>query len=110
MAGLVMVPDIAFAKGTVTGRVVNKDTGEPMDYVTVQVLDTKTNKPLNISVMTDENGAFTLPGLSDGSYLVKVMNVGSIDQTRPAEVKGADIDLGTIRLADDHKEIGRAHV
>lgn len=103
MAGLVMVPDIAFAKGTVTGRVVNKDTGEPMDYVTVQVLDTKTNKPLNISVMTDENGAFTLPGLSDGSYLVKVMNVGSIDQTRPAEVKGADIDLGTIRLADDHK-------
>ncbi len=103
VAGLLMVPGIMAAKGTVTGKVINKGSGEPMDFVTIQIVDSKTNKPLNVSVMTDENGVFKLSSIPDGSYIVKVMNVGSVNQDRPAKVAGGDVDLGIIRLADDSK-------
>ena len=100
---MVAVPVLLYAKGSVTGVVVNKETGDPMDFVTVQVVDSKTNKPLNISVSTADDGSFRLPSLPDGSYVVRVMNVGSVNQDRPVDVAGADIDLGVIKLADDSK-------
>lgn len=61
------------------------------------------SKPLPIGTNTDENGVFILKGVKDGKYIVKISNVGSIDQERPVEVKKDDIDLGTLRLADDTK-------
>lgn len=91
------------AKGNITGTVSNKSTGEPMDFVTVQIFNAATGKPLQISTSTDEKGHFTLKGVPDGNYIVKVMNVGSVNQERPVGVKGADIDLGDIHLADDAK-------
>lgn len=100
---MVAVPALLYAKGSVTGVVVNKETGDPMDFVTVQVVDSKTNKPLNISVSTADDGSFRLPSLPDGSYVVRVMNVGSVNQDRPVDMDGADIDLGVIKLADDSK-------
>ena len=100
---MVAVPALLYAKGSVTGVVVNKETGDPMDFVTVQVVDSKTNKPLNISVSTADDGSFRLPSLPDGSYVVRVMNVGSVNQDRPVDVAGTDIDLGVIKLADDSK-------
>ena len=91
------------AKGNITGTVSNKSTGEPMDFVTVQIFNAATGKPLQISTSTDEKGHFTLKGVPDGNYVVKVMNVGSVNQERSVGVKGADIDLGEIHLADDAK-------
>lgn len=91
------------AKGNITGTVSNKSTGEPMDFVTVQIFNAATGKPLQISTSTDEKGHFTLKGVPDGNYVVKVMNVGSVNQERPVGVKGTDIDLGEIHLADDAK-------
>ena len=91
------------AKGNITGTVSNKGTGEPMDFVTVQIFDAASGTPLQISASTDENGHFTLKGVPDGNYVVKVINVGSVNQERNVGVKGSDIDLGNIRLADDAK-------
>lgn len=91
------------AKGNITGTVSNKSTGEPMDFVTVQIFNAATGKPLQISTSTDEKGHFTLKGVPDGNYVVKVMNVGSVNQERSVGVKGTDIDLGEIHLADDAK-------
>ena len=39
----------------------------------------------------------------DGNYIVKVTNVGSVAQERHANVKGANVALGKISLADDAK-------
>ncbi|MCM1370202.1 MAG: TonB-dependent receptor [Candidatus Amulumruptor caecigallinarius] len=103
MAGALSAPFMLFAKGDVSGRVINKTTGNAMDFVTVQIFDSATGKPLNVSVNTDENGYFVIPGVKDGNYVVKVTNMGSIDQDRPVSVAGSNIDLGTIRLADDAK-------
>ena len=93
----------ASAKGTLTGNVVNKITGEPMDFVNIQLIEAKTGKALAIGTSTDENGRFVLPDVPDGEYLVKISNIGSVDQERPASVKGGSVDIGTVRLADDSK-------
>ncbi|MBD5304507.1 MAG: TonB-dependent receptor [Bacteroides sp.] len=103
IAAAFAVPLMAAAKGNVTGSIVNKSTGEPMDFVTIQVFDSTGKKPLQIVASSDENGNFTLTGVPDGSYIVKIMNVGSINQDRPVKISGGNVDLGTIHLADDSK-------
>lgn len=101
--GLLCLTFAVYGKGSVTGHVVNKGTGEPMDFVTIQVIDSKTGKPLQLSISTDDEGNFTTPELKDGVYVIKIINVGSIDQERPVEIKGGNIELGKISLADDSK-------
>lgn len=103
ISGLLASPLLLLAKGTVTGKVINKDSGDPMDYVTVQLIDAKTGKALSLGATTDENGSFSIPGIEDGKYLVRVTNVGSIEQDRPVTITGADVNIGTVKLADDAK-------
>lgn len=101
--GMLSVPSLLLAKGTVTGTVINKYSGDPMDFVTVQIFNSRTGKPLQITSITDEAGNFSLANVPDGSYIVKITNVGSVNQERSVKVAGADISLGKITLADDTK-------
>lgn len=90
------------AKGNISGTVLNNDSGEPMDFVTIQLFD-KNGKPMQINTVTDDAGYFSLEGVPDGSYTVHITNVGSVNQERPVTVKGGDVSLGEISLADDAK-------
>lgn len=99
---IAFTPACIFAKGNVSGKVINKSTGEPMDFVTVQLLDSK-GKPLAIGTSTDLDGNFILNNVKDGNYIVKISNIGSIDQERPITISGANIWLDDIKLADDTK-------
>lgn len=94
---------MASAKGNITGTVVNKESGEPMDFVNIQLIDGKTNKPLAIGTSTGDDGIFTLVDVADGPYLVKVTNIGSVMQERPVTISGGNVDVGVIHLADDAK-------
>lgn len=98
-----MTPALFWAKGNLTGTVVNKSTGQPMDFVTVQIFDSNTNQPLNISASTAEDGTFTLNDIPDGNYVVRIMNVGSVNQERPVKISGQNASIGTVHLADDTK-------
>ena len=100
---LCMATLTALANGDITGKVLNKATGEPMDFVNVQLINAKTGKPLPIGTNTDENGNFSLKGVADGKYIVRISDLGSVAQEREANVVGGKIDLGTIRLAEDSK-------
>lgn len=93
----------AAAKGTISGSVVNKTTGEPMDFVNIQLIDAKTGKALAVGTSTDLEGNFILPDVNDGDYLIKVSNIGSINQERPVKITGSDVNIGTVHLADDAK-------
>lgn len=93
----------ALAKGDISGKVINKETRKPMDFVNVQLFNANTGKPLPIGTSTDENGIFVLKGISDGKYIVKITNVGSVDQEREATISGGNFNLGDINLADDAK-------
>ncbi|MDE5849175.1 MAG: TonB-dependent receptor [Muribaculaceae bacterium] len=93
----------AFAKGDISGTVINKTTGEPMDFVNIQLINAKTGKPLPIGTNTDDKGIFSLKGVADGKYIVRISDLGSVPQEREATVAGGNIDLGAIRLAEDSK-------
>lgn len=101
LAGI--LPLTAYAVGDVTGKVINKDSGNPMDFVTVQLIDAVTGKPLPIGTNTDEEGSFTLKKIKDGKYIVKISNIGSIAQERTITVEGGNVSIGTVKLADDAK-------
>lgn len=103
LAGMIVSPAVLCAKGTVTGKIINKSTGEPMDFVTVQVFDANGKNPLQVIAMSDAEGRFSLSIPDNGSYVVKLSNIGSINQERPVTISGDNVDLGTIRLADDSK-------
>ncbi|MCH5225631.1 MAG: TonB-dependent receptor [Muribaculaceae bacterium] len=101
-AFLALLPSLLFAKGNISGKVVNKSTGEPMDFVTIQLL-TPQGKPLAIGTSSDIDGTFTLQNVGDGEYILKVSNIGSVDQERTVKISGSDVSLGDIKLADDTK-------
>ncbi|MDE7382155.1 MAG: carboxypeptidase-like regulatory domain-containing protein, partial [Muribaculaceae bacterium] len=73
------VPFFLYAKGDISGTVINKQTGEPMDFVNVQLVTSK-GVALPIGTSTDSNGKFTIKNVADGSYIVKITNIGSIEQ------------------------------
>jgi outer membrane receptor protein involved in Fe transport len=102
-AAALLLPLSILADGTVTGKVVNNETGQPMDFVMVQLVDAKTNKPLTIGAQTDENGSFTLKAVPNGNYIVRITNIGSVSQERDITVSNNTIDLQDIALADDVK-------
>lgn len=92
----------ASAKGTVSGQILNKGTGEVIDFANVQLLDEK-GKALPIGATADEQGKFVIADVPDGNYIVKVTNIGSVPQERPIVVKGGEVAVGVIKLADDSK-------
>lgn len=96
------VPALAWADGSVTGIAYSKETGAPLDFATVQLLDAK-GKPLTIGTMTDESGRFILENVPDGSYIVRISSVGSVDNERPVTIAGDSKDIGAVRLAEDSK-------
>ncbi len=66
--------------GKITGVVLNKETGEPMEYVNVIVEDT------HLGAMTDANGKFFILNVPPGSYKVRAESMG-FSQQRQTEVK-----------------------
>lgn len=95
-------PLLSMADGQITGTAISKQSGEPMDYATVQLLDSK-GKPLTIGTMTDDAGHFVLTDVPDGSYIVRISSVGAIDNERPVTVAGNSTDIGSIKLSEDSK-------
>lgn len=91
------------AKGTVTGSVVNKTNGEPIDFANIQLYDAKTGKALPIGCTADAEGKFSIPDVPDGKYMLKATNIGSVSQERPVTVSGGNVSVGKIALADDTK-------
>lgn len=102
VAAFALLPLILCAKGNITGKILNKSTGAPMDFVTIQLLDSK-GKPLPIGTATDFDGNYVLQNVSDGNYILKVSNIGSVDQERQVTIEGQNIVIPDIHLADDAK-------
>ncbi len=99
---LFTLPALNYAKGNISGRVINQSTGEPMDFVNIQLLDTE-GKALPIGASTDDTGRFTITAVNDGNYIVRITNIGSVEQERPVKVGNEDVNMGTITLHDDSK-------
>lgn len=99
---LAFSPLFAFADGVVSGKAVNKTDNTPLDFATVILLDSA-GKSTGLGTETDLDGNFSIPAVPDGNYTLKVSYVGNVDQERPVKVSGKDVNVGTLRLANDTK-------
>ena len=71
----------AAAQGVVKGKVLDKNTNEPLEFINVVVSKRGDAKILK-GALTDVSGSFSLSGLADGNYTLKVSFTGYKDLTR----------------------------
>jgi len=90
-------------KVKVTGKVIDKGTNQPLEYSTISLVNTTTNK-VTAGGITDAKGDFSFDA-TPGVYNVKVEFISF----KPTEIKAKTIkentNLGTISLQDDSTKL-----
>ncbi len=87
------------AGGTVTGKLVDATTNQPLDFASVSLTNKadKTNK----GIQTDLNGNFKVSGLKAGTYLFKATFIGYLTYTKDSiriTAAGNTINLGNVKV------------
>jgi outer membrane receptor protein involved in Fe transport len=100
--------------GSVTGLIVDKQTGQPLEYanVTIHRIKEKDTVLVNGSI-TDAKGNFTINDLSVGKYIVKVGYVGYNTLVLPEfsiAPKIRKLNLGTINIDPSAENLKEATV
>ncbi len=80
------------AQGLVKGKVLDKQTSEPIGFVTVSVMQESTGKLVG-GGMTDVDGNFQVKGLKDGKYTLGLKYMGYKEVKRP------------VAITPDHREV-----
>ena len=102
-ATALMIAANAYADGNIRGTVFSKNSTEPLDFVSVQLVNPTTGVPMQIGTMTDENGIFVIERAPAGTYIIRFSNIGSITQEREIRIGDSEVNIGRIELADDAK-------
>lgn len=95
---------------TVTGRVLDSDTGDSIASATVAVWRSR-DESLATGAVTENNGVFTIEGLRGGRYYIVISFVGyASKRIDDVEVGGETVDLGTIEIEPDVAALGEVQV
>lgn len=92
----------AMADASLRGKVLSKETGRPMDFVTIQLADAN-GKKLAIGTSTGDDGTFEIKDIPSGKYTVLITFEGTVPQERDIIITDTDIDLPAVSLAEDSK-------
>ncbi|RZJ36112.1 MAG: TonB-dependent receptor [Flavobacterium sp.] len=85
-------------KGTLSGKVVDKTTGQPISYATVVL---KQAAKVATGVITDDNGLFEIKNIEDQNYTVEIQFMGFKTYTAAADfTTKKNISLGTVALEE----------
>lgn len=84
----------SFAQNVVSGKVIDAKSGEALIGASAILSGTSKGATTNV------DGSFEISGVADGSYTIKVSFVGYEELSRSVNVSGADVDLGSIGLAE----------
>lgn len=103
---LVLISSLSFAQNktnTIAGKIFEQGTQKPMEYVTISVFNSSTNKLIN-GTSTDNNGIYKL-ALKNGTYNFKFDFMGYKTQIVNNIEINSNKDLDNIYLEPDSKEI-----
>ena len=97
---------VASAQSVVKGRILDKQTLEPLGFVAVKVLQ-QGNGTLVKGSVSDTEGNFSIDGLATGSYALEVTYVGYKPVTRQFSLsdRNRTQNFGVIHLAEDSKQL-----
>ena len=99
-------------KGKIKGAIVDKQNNKPIEYATVALYNSKTDKLITGSI-TDYLGHFKLDRPENGSYFLKITFIGlkdKISDTFFVDDDNTNINLGNIFLESDSKNLGEVEV
>lgn len=89
--------------GSVSGKVIDQKTNEPLPYVTIVV---KNNGTTVTGGITDDKGEFEVSKLASENYTVEIQFIGYktvVKQVNLSETK--KVELGTIVIAEDVQQL-----
>lgn len=84
----------------IKGIVVDKVSDKPLESATVQVFSSQ-DSSLVTGTLTDNNGAFTIQDIPDGTYYLKISYIGYTNAVAKKVIAGENkrnINFGTIKL------------
>ena len=87
---------------TVSGRVIEAETKEPVEMATVQLLSLPDSAQA-AGIVTQRNGSFTLPKVKAGKYILRVAYLGFNTQSMPLTLSAntPEKNVGTISMGVD---------
>ena len=104
---------VSYAQSTLTGKVIDSETGEALIASTVRIMSTDTTR-LVAGNATTKDGTFSVKSVRDGNYILKVSYVGYNDFYRAISVKRKDTKgnqaIGTIMMTQSSIQLTQAVV
>ena len=99
---LLLCHTMAFSQGVVKGRVLDKNTNEPLGYVNVKVSQQGSDALLKGGV-TDVDGKFSVDGLRNGNYTLTLTFVGYKTHTKNFSISSKNLShhYPAIYLSED---------
>ncbi len=93
-------------EATVSGQILDAQSGQPLANANVTVLDATDDSPVT-GVIAEDDGRFVVSGLPEGRYLITSDSLGYASVETPLLVGGLNeiYNLGTIALQPDTGEI-----
>jgi len=93
---------------TVTLKLTDASSGEPVGYATVSLIAPGAKSPSNYA-LSDDKGKVSIPGVKRGSYTLKAEILGYKTVTQSINVSGA-LNIGQIKMDLDSKVLNAAKV
>ncbi len=85
--------------GTITGKVLDKNSKQPLPYVNVLI---KKNQTIVTGAMTQENGTFTIKNIAFDTYTLEFQFIGYTKQTMPLTIsESKSVTLSPISLTEE---------
>ena len=94
LVGLLFVCFQSVGQHTITGRIMDGGSDEPLIGANVRITET------NAGTITAADGTFTLTDIADGNYNLLISYVGYKDQNLNVTVNGGNQDIGSIKLKE----------
>ncbi len=93
---------ISVAQNSIKGTIVDEKK-QPLEAVVISLLDAKSKQFLK-AALTNEQGTFSLNGIKNGQYQLKITSLGLQEIVKTIDVKKS-IKLGTIQMKSSSEEL-----
>ena len=108
---LFVVAAAAMAQKTLSGTIVSKTDGQPVEMATVRLFAYHGADSIMVQgAQTYYDGLFILSNIRPGKYKLVITSVGYASYSQWVEMKNADLDLPAIRLVEEVQHLAEVSV
>lgn len=107
LINLIVITVVAQEKVTVSGKITDEETGDPLEFASVSLLSLS-DSSLVTGDVTNAQGSFNIT-VSPGNYILKAQFVSYLPKHKRIEASG-DLSTNTISLAQDVETLGEVVV